>query len=295
MATTLFSPKQVAQALGVSESSVKRWVDTGQLPAAKTAGGHRKVSLPSVSDFVRKSGHQLVQPQLLGLAAAPPRAEVERSQDGLFAALIDGREAECRALVLGLYQRGESIVDLGDRLIGPVFRRVGDGWEAGTITVHQERRSCEVMMAALHELRRLLPSPSDDAPLALTATPSGDFAEVPIRLVELTLIAAGWQVVPAGSGLPLEEIAAATLRVRPQLVCVSATHLADPGAFAGDYRSKLLEPTRKAIRPGVLLHALGGTALDHLDASGSHADLVACGLADLDRFQRLARSPQEVA
>ncbi|MEN0109844.1 MAG: B12-binding domain-containing protein, partial [Planctomycetota bacterium] len=265
MATTLFSPKQIAQALGVSESSVKRWVDTGRLPAAKTAGGHRKVSLPSVSDFVRKSGHKLVQPHLLGLAAAPPRATLERSQDPLYASLIDGREEECRALVLGLYQRGESVVELGDRLIGPVFRRVGDGWESGTIGVHQERRCCEVMMATLHELRRLLPTPPDDGPLAVTATPHGDFAEVPIRLVELTLVAAGWQVVPAGSGLPLAEIAAATVRVRPQRVCVSATHLPDPGGFVPAYRTELVEPTRGALEPGVLLHALGGNALAHAD------------------------------
>lgn len=292
MSTTMFSPKQVALALGVSESSVKRWVDTGQLTAAKTAGGHRKVSLPSVSEFVRKSGHELVQPQLLGLAAALPRASVERSQDALFAALIGGREEECRALIFGLYQRGESIVELGDRLIGPVFGRVGDGWKAGEVGVHQERRCCEVMMATLHELRRLLPPPTDDAPLALVATPSGDFSEVPVRMVELTLLAAGWRVFPAGSGLPLQEIAAATVRLRPQLVCVSATHLEDPEGFAGEYRRELLEPTRAALRPDVLLHALGGNALDHSTAAESEADLVAFRLADLDQFQRLSRSPQ---
>jgi excisionase family DNA binding protein len=41
----LVTPKQVAQAINVSESSLKRWCDQGLLTAIRTAGGHRRLAL----------------------------------------------------------------------------------------------------------------------------------------------------------------------------------------------------------------------------------------------------------
>jgi excisionase family DNA binding protein len=284
MQVTLFTPKQVATALGVSESSIQRWVDCGRLTAAKTVGGHRKVTLPSIAAFVRETGHHLAHPELLGLVAAG--ASIDSRCDAvepLFEALIAGREAAVREVILGAYQRGASIVELGDDLLGPAFGLVGDGWAAGTVAVHQERRACETAMAVLHELRRLLSEPDGAAPLALVATPQQDFAEVPVRLVELAILADGWRVIAAGSGLPLDEVRDATLAHKPRLVCLSATHLDDPVAFLPDYRQTLVEPTRSQL--GVA-HALGGSALRGIDLGPAGSDLAAGSLADLAAFAR---------
>jgi MerR family transcriptional regulator, light-induced transcriptional regulator len=293
MQVKLFTPKQVALALGVSESSIKRWVDSGRLTAAKTVGGHRKVTLPSIAAFVRETGHHLEHPELLGLVAAGA-AQHSRCDaiKPLFEALVEGREAVVREVVLGAYQRGATVVELGDHLLGPAFGLIGAGWAAGTVAIHQERRACETAMAVLHELRRLMPEPNDDAPLALVATPHQDFAEVPIRLVELVLLAEGWRVVAAGSGLPLEEVRDATLARQPRLVCLSATHLNDPVVFLEDYRQTLAEPTR--VQLGVA-HALGGSALREIDLGPAGADLAATSLAELAAFGQRLRQQQPAA
>ncbi len=39
----LYGTKQVAELLGVSVDTVRRWCDEGRLPVTKTAGGHRSV------------------------------------------------------------------------------------------------------------------------------------------------------------------------------------------------------------------------------------------------------------
>ncbi|QDT68452.1 Helix-turn-helix domain protein [Planctomycetes bacterium MalM25] len=293
MPTPVYTPRQVAKALGVSESSVKRWVDSGKLPAAKTVGGHRKVSLPSLTTFIRETGHQLVEPELIGLANNSKRASLEDAREELHGILIDGSEGACRELIQGLYLRGETIADLGDRLIGPVFTRLGDEWASGVVSVGQERRACEVMMAALLELRRSVEPAEEKAPLAVVATPEQDFAVVANRLVELVLVNHGWRVWVAGSGLPLPEIRDLVMRDEPRLLCLSATHLMRPEAFIEDFNATIARPVVAAFaardgaeRPRLML---GGFALSDADASRIECDLCATRLADLVAYQAQLR------
>ena len=240
-APNTFTPKQVALALGVSESSVKRWCDSGRVQAERTAGGHRKMTLAAVLELVRETGHPVIHPAALGMVAVSARHKPCEVRGQLHEALLDGDEAACRELILGLYQQGASIVAIGDELIGPVFQQIGEGWQRGDVTIHQERASCAIVVAAMHELRRMLPPPAADAPLALTATPLQDFAEVPIGLVELVLRACGWRIVSAGCALPVEEIARAIVQHRPDVVCLSVTHLADAETYITQHNELLFQ------------------------------------------------------
>lgn len=64
-----FTPRQVARALGVSESTLKRWCDRGLLPTIRTAGGHRRIPIHGVLSFIRDNDQTLAHPELLGLPA----------------------------------------------------------------------------------------------------------------------------------------------------------------------------------------------------------------------------------
>lgn len=54
-----YTTREVARMLGVTVQTVQRWVDAGVLRAWRTAGGHRRLAVDSVDDFVRNSRLQL--------------------------------------------------------------------------------------------------------------------------------------------------------------------------------------------------------------------------------------------
>ncbi|WP_197529218.1 MerR family transcriptional regulator [Aeoliella mucimassa] len=243
-----FTPKQVARALGVGESSVKRWVDCGKVEAVKTAGGHRKLALSAVVRLAREQGYRIIRPEVLGLAAKSAKCELKDVHEPLLEALTAGDEGASQAIIEPLYHAGHSIVELADFVIAPVFHELGHRWERGELSVHQERRACEIAVATLHNLRRMLPLAIAGAPKALITTPSGDHSELPARLVELVLREKGWDAKILGIALPLEEIRDAVEHHAPQLSLLSLTHIDHPERFIEQANEKLLDPTAEITR-----------------------------------------------
>ncbi|MEM9791075.1 MAG: MerR family DNA-binding transcriptional regulator [Planctomycetota bacterium] len=63
----VLSPKEVALAIGVSESSLKRWADAGRIRVRRTAGGHRRIAIQEAIRFARYYGFPVVRPDILYL------------------------------------------------------------------------------------------------------------------------------------------------------------------------------------------------------------------------------------
>lgn len=254
----LLTPKQVARAIGVSEASLKRWCDKGLIAADKTAGGHRRLSVDAVCQFLRATGRRAVRPELLALPASTGLGDgsIERALERVRTALETGDEEQARGLVLDLYLAGNTFAEICDRVLARAFHVIGDRWEHGALEVYQERRACEICLRVLHEMRAMLPPPASDAPYAMGAALEHDLYALPNAMIELVLWENGWRAESYGSHNPAVSMRSAVTIRKPTLLWLSVSAIDSRDEFLRAYDA-LFEGARHA---GCAL-VLGGRAL----------------------------------
>jgi excisionase family DNA binding protein len=273
------STAEAAEALAVSVSTVKRWVDEGILPAHVTAGGHRKLLRSEVLALARQVNLPRGGPAAPGGAGAADPVPVA---DCLRDALLAGRGPEARAVVRRAYDSGMPVEVIADRVIAPAMAEIGHRWETARIDVWQEHRGTEVCAAALFDLKEQLESRAErNRPVAVGGAPEGDPYTLPTLLAQLVLLDAGWEAVNLGPNTPLASLTRAVLELRPRLAWLSVSHLRDEAEFVAAYGDFY----RAAEEQGVAV-AVGGRALGEGVRSSliytTHGD----GLSHLAAFAR---------
>lgn len=257
------SPKELAEAIGVSESSVKRWVDQGALSAVRTTGGHRRIPRDEAMRWLRDQRLQIVRPDRLGLAesvtqitrASPLNVAAERFHEDL----VEGRGAAARGVLVGLFLAGHSVGVIADEVIRPAMSRIGTLWQHGTEGIFIEHRATDLCVRAIEELRGLL-SDNDEpgAPVVVTSAPSGDPYLVAPMLAALALTEVGWRAHNLGPNTPTSVLALAGRQLGARMLLVSVgTPLTEP------LQAELEALIEVAAREGRLL-ALGGRFIDAL-------------------------------
>lgn len=231
------SPSQLARAAGVSESSVKRWCDQGRIPIVKTAGGHRRLSLDSATEFLRQTGGG-AHPELLGLPTRSRAGErtIPAASQAFYQALIGGDDESSREILMDLHLSGERASRIGDAVVAPAFKCVGEGWERDEVQIYQERRGCRCCLHALEELKKVIPVAKSSAPLAIGGAPECDSYMLPTALVEIVLQQGGWRAQSLGSRLPFSTLVAAVRELRPALFWLSVSYVEDDARFIAGYR-----------------------------------------------------------
>ncbi|QDV23243.1 B12-binding domain-containing protein [Aureliella helgolandensis] len=254
---TLVTPKQVGRSLGVSESSVKRWCDNGEIAAQYTAGGHRRIAISTVLDLVRAGKYTLVAPDALGLPATSGRGAhaTAHARETLTEALLEGNASRCRQLIFDLYLAEQHLSVICDEVLAPAFADIGERWSCGQAEVYQERRGCEIVLHIMHELETLFPPPLEDSYLALGGATEGDQYSLGTKMAELVLRDTKWNAISLGDNLPFSTLESAIADNRPRLFWISCSHIANPNQFLASY-SALYERFHSEIA-----FVVGGRAL----------------------------------
>lgn len=274
--------QQVADALGISVSTLKRWVDAGQLTATRTVGRHRLIPLDEAIRFART--REFSTAGLRRLADEGGQAIVrvdDEAREGLAKALKAGRTREARRLILAAHAALGGGAALADELIGPVMREVGHGWSVGDWDVFEEHQASQIVATALNDLIGRVTRGGDmPEPVALGASPEGDYYTLPTLLGELTLREVGWDVRNLGPDLPLKSLARAVEAHRPRLVFLAVMHVADPIGLVDEYAE--FARTAREAGAAIVLGGLGlspglRSRLDHDGFGGRMADLAGFG------------------
>ncbi|HKB02054.1 MAG TPA: helix-turn-helix domain-containing protein [Gemmataceae bacterium] len=252
------STAQVAETLGLSVTTIKRWVDDGVLAARKTVGGHRKVLVADVLRLMRES--ELPEADLSKLFPRPRKAGVP-NPDAVSAQLLTALKAAdqpaVRALLHGAFRHGLAMDVLADRVVTPALDRLETERHAGRIGVMHEHRALQVIVAALYELAEIIRvEPDRGRPVAVGGAPESDPTLVATLLANLVLLDAGWEAVNLGPDNPVGAFVTAINDLRPRLVWVCVSRLPELDAFLRDC-DELYHEARGA---GTAL-AVGGRAL----------------------------------
>lgn len=223
----------MAQVIGVSESSLKRWADGGRLRVTRTMGGHRRIALQEAVRFVREARLPLVKPELLGitridsLPGAPRKVTADNAPELLREFLEKGEADHARGLLVDLYLKGKSVAWLCDGPLKHAMYQIGELWHNDPNGIHQEHRALDVCVQALSYLRVLLsnpPSPDDEPrPVAIGGGPAHDPYVLGSLASSCVAAEAGYHDINLGANLPLDSLVKAAQEHDARLAWLSCS------------------------------------------------------------------------
>lgn len=226
------STSEFARALGLSDSSVRRLTDSGEIEVHRTQGGHRRISVSEAIRYIRRTQALVVEPELLGLqgSAEPDGALANRSSpssESAGASMLQVLEMGHAQAVIGLmqwlYASGMSIAELCDGPIAFALRHIGERWPHDKRAIFVEHRATILCGRALNQLRLSIPAPDEGARKAIGGAMSGDIYLLPTLMASLVLYDCGFDETNLGPNTPLDVLADAVVDERPNLIWLSVS------------------------------------------------------------------------
>jgi excisionase family DNA binding protein len=245
--TKLFSTADIAAAMGVGESSVKRWIDAGTLRAEKTPGGHRRVALTDFYNFLRATGKKLVAPEVVGL---PGQVEVEsNSPFEVCQASLQIGDAFTFESALQLLRLSEhSAAAAFDKTVYPAFKAVRDTCRHPSEECLVLHRAVAVTQAAI----KTTMSPLSDT--LSTETPRVVFADIGYDVDGLPTLfaeASVWdqaQCLQLGTSVPATVIEGALDAFNASVLWLSASGPAKRSTLNADFQSILTRASQRQTK-----------------------------------------------
>ncbi|HEX8290937.1 MAG TPA: B12-binding domain-containing protein, partial [Pyrinomonadaceae bacterium] len=204
--TKFLTTRQLSRVWLVSEATIKRWADTGQLKSSRTVGGHRRFPLAEVMRFQTERGLGAAT----GGTAAPAQAasataaafDAEQACGRFFEAARRGRAGEATALLLEAHMLGAGLDTVFDEVVAPSMRRVGDLWHGAEMSVADEHLATCTATRAVESLAASTRRAGAKAGMAVCCAAEEEMHTLPVLCAQALLEGAGWEVRNLGGHTP---------------------------------------------------------------------------------------------
>jgi excisionase family DNA binding protein len=105
--TDHLTTQTVAEALGLSVSTINSWVDSGTIQAVRTAGGRRLISRAEALRLAHELALGGIEvPQIPGISSVESKSVDAATCDHLCQLLRDGQLRQARSLIESIYMTG---------------------------------------------------------------------------------------------------------------------------------------------------------------------------------------------
>jgi MerR family transcriptional regulator, light-induced transcriptional regulator len=282
MTTTLLSTRDVARLLNVTETTIKRWADDGEIPCIKTLGGHRKYSSQEVIRFSELHGIPITG--FTGLNGGKNSDRIAfaiqtRNMDALSSELFSVSQRHDPGQVFDflslLVTHQIPVLTIADEIVRPALVRVGEKWEKGEISIEQEHMISESIVRAISRLAPELNHKKQNGLKALCACAEGEQHSIGVRWLSASLESDGWNVIDVGANTPFHGLASLVASARPDILCVSVMKMRDDPAWRARFRAL----GESASRTGTTF-IVGGASIPASAAAEIACDHVANSITD---------------
>lgn len=188
---------------------------------------------------------------------APRRSDLADLQARYLAAQLRGDRREAvRVVVADGLDRGVSLDELIEHVVGSAQREIGRLWERNELGVADEHMATAISNLVLAQLYERAAAAERNGKEVVVACVEGELHDLPARLVADALDVAGFDVRFLGANVPTDALLAVLAARRPDLVALSATMSFHSGSVR-DAVSRI-----RAEHGGAIAIAVGGAACD---------------------------------
>ncbi|HUN66362.1 MAG TPA: cobalamin-dependent protein [Bacteroidota bacterium] len=244
MGQSTLSTQELAAMFTVTETTIKRWADCGKIPCTKTLGGHRKFLMRDVIAFAEHHHYEI--PGVLpanGSRREQEQIEIAiltknyaRLSERLRMKAMHGDSAGVFDLLLCCSRHHLPLFRITDEIIRPAMARIGELWMSNEIEINQEHRASHAVMEGIIRLAPELHRKTANGRTAICACPEGEYHEIGLRCLAVSLESEGWNVEYLGANTPFTTLASFLRPSKADLVCLSATFDDLQDGRAGQFR-----------------------------------------------------------